>query len=440
MERFSIDKQIRYFEDYFKSHHTDEKDFRIGAEFEHFIIYKDTLKAVAYAGEYGVADTLEKLKEKGWKESFTDGYLMGLFKKDINITLEPGSQFEVSINPFKAIKNIEDIYLDFLSDIVPILEEKNQYITTMGYQPNTKIEEINFIPKERYKYMSEYFKDKGVYAHNMMKATAALQVAIDYSDEEDFKRKFRLANLLSPILSLIFDNSPIFESEVYPFHILRTDIWNKCDNDRSKVVTGALDKDFSYSDYAKYILNNPPIIVKNSKGEFIFTADKKAKDIFDPEISSREEFEHILTMFFPDVRVKGFIEIRMMDSVPLNLSLSGVALIKGTMYSDSNINTLLEIFKDFDDEKTNLLKKRIMEDGYHASMENFNLKDTIDTLIELAYNQLNDQEKEYLKPLQKLVKIRKTPAMLSKEKMKDSLYEAIKENILNDKVLEAKNE
>lgn len=439
MENFSIDKQIKYFEDYFKSHHTDEKDFKIGAEFEHFIVYKDTFKAVPYMGQNGVGDTLEKLKEKGWKEAYTDGYLMGLYKKGINITLEPGAQFEVSIDPFKDIKATEDIYLDFLKDIVEILEDKNQYIIAMGYQPNTKIEDITFIPKERYKYMSGYFKDKGIYSHNMMKGTAALQVAIDYSDEEDFKRKFRLANLLSPILSLIFDNSPIFEEEIYPYNILRTDIWNKCDNDRSKVVTGALDKDFSYSDYAKYILNNPPIIIKKND-EFIFTEDKKTKKILNPENISKEEFEHILTMVFPDVRVKGFIEIRMMDAVPLPLSLSGIALIKGIMYSDENIDILLEQFKDFDDEKINLLKKTIMEYGYDSDIEGFDLKDTIDTILKLAYNDLDNEEKDYLKPLQKLVEKRKTPAMVIKEKIDNGLYDSIKENILNDKVLDAKNE
>ncbi|NBI05941.1 glutamate-cysteine ligase family protein [Senegalia massiliensis] len=439
MDSFFIDKQIKYFEEYFNNNHTKEEELKIGAEFEHFIIDKETLKSIPYFGQKGVEDTLIKLKEKGWNEVYTDNYLMGLYKKNINITLEPGAQFEVSINPFKDIKKIEDIYMNFLNDIVPILETKNQYIVCMGYQPNTKIEDIQFIPKERYKYMSEYFKDKGKYAHNMMKGTAALQVAIDYRDEVDFKRKFRLSNLLSPILSLMFDNSPIFEEEIYPNNILRTDIWNKCDNDRSKIVTGALDKDFGYSDYAKYILNNPPIIIKK-EGEFIFTKEKKTKDIFDVCNISKDEFEHILTMFFPDVRVKGFIEVRMMDSVPFPLNLAGVALVKGIMYSDSNIDELLDVFKDFDDKKISIMKKRIMEYGYNADVEDFNLNNIVNKIYNLAYNSLNEYEKRYLMPLKKLISEKKTPAMNIKENMNYGLYQAIKENILNDIVLEAKNE
>ena len=32
-------------------------------------------------------------------------------------------------------------------------------------------------------------KPKGKYAHNMMKGTGALQIAIDYKSEEDYRKK-----------------------------------------------------------------------------------------------------------------------------------------------------------------------------------------------------------------------------------------------------------
>lgn len=430
MSEYLVDRQIERIVDYFNKHNTEEKDFKIGAEFEHFIVHKDTLETVHYGELNGVAHTLEKLADKGWNPQYIKGHILGLTQKDINITLEPGAQFEVSINPKKSIKEIEKTYIDFLKDIIPIVEDKNQCLISMGYHPVSKIANIPFIPKERYKYMSKYFRDKGIYAHNMMKGTASIQVAIDYSDERDFKKKFRLANLLSPILSLIFDNSPIFEGNIYPNNILRTDIWNKCDDDRSKIVEEALDKEFGFKEYAEYILNIPPILIKKDD-DFIFVGNKKVKDIFDPEKFTEEELEHILTMVFPDVRAKGFIEIRMMDAVPYPLNLAGIAIIKGLMYSDDNIERLLNIFDKWDNEKIANLKEKILEEGYHIDIE-----ELINKTIDLAYDGLDNEEKAYLEPIKEMVKMKKNPAMIIKENIHKGLENSIKCCMLNNLPLE----
>ncbi|MBS4539047.1 glutamate--cysteine ligase [Clostridium sp. D2Q-11] len=435
MKEYSMDRQIQSIVDYFTSNNTEERDFKVGAEFEHFILNKETLETVHYGEKYGVAHTLEKLIDKGWHPEYNHGHILGLSKKDVNITLEPGAQFEVSIDAKENIKDIERIYLDFLKDIIPILEDKNQYLVSMGYHPVSKIDNIPFIPKERYKHMSEYFSDKGVYAHNMMKGTASIQVAIDYSDEEDFKKKFRLANLLSPILSLMFDNSPIFEENIYPNNILRTDIWNKCDDDRSKIVSGALDKEFGFKEYTEYILNTPPILIKKDD-EFLFVGDKLVKELFDPEQFTKEELEHIMTMFFPDVRAKGFIEIRMMDAVPYPLNLAGVALIKGIMYSNYNINELLNVFKGWNNNKIDRLKKEIISDGFEANIEELDIKELIDQVIDLAYEKLENEEKSYLEPLKEMVSHKKNPAIIVKKNIHKGLENSLKCCILNNLSLE----
>lgn len=69
-----------------------------------------------------------------------------------------------------------------------------------GYQVVSKISEIELLPKERYQHMFNYFKNKGRYAHNMMKGTAALHINLDYCNEEDFRKKIRTAYFLSPLV------------------------------------------------------------------------------------------------------------------------------------------------------------------------------------------------------------------------------------------------
>ena len=48
----------------------------------------------------------------------------------------------------------------------------------------------------------------------MMRGTASAQVSIDFADEKTaFKKKFKKANIISPILSLICDNAPVCEGK-----------------------------------------------------------------------------------------------------------------------------------------------------------------------------------------------------------------------------------
>ena len=296
-------RQIQEIVEYFIDGEKDIEDFRVGVEFEHFIIDRHTLKTVSYYGENGIAETLHELEKNGWTGSYENEYILGLNKGNKTITLEPGSQFELSIEARKNIKEIEEEYLEFLEEITPILQKKNQGLVAVSYHPETKIEDIKLLPKGRYDIMFNYFKTKGKYAHNMMKGTGALQIAIDYKSEEDYRRKFRVANGLSPVLYALFDNGFYFEGEKWNKYNLRTDVWNNCDNDRSGVVEHALDNDYGYKKYAEYILNRPPIFIMKGT-EAIPTGNKLVKELFDPEYYKKEELEHLLTMFFPDVRTK----------------------------------------------------------------------------------------------------------------------------------------
>lgn len=179
----------------------------------------------------------------------------------------------------------------------------------------------------------------------MMKGTCAVQVTIDFTSEEDCIRKYRIGSALSPILYTMYDNSYIFESEVYENYSVRQHIWENTDLDRSGVLKTAFDKDFSYGKYADYILNNN-IIFTDDDGVLASTGDSLFKDIFDPEVHGDEEIYHAISIVFPDLRLKRYLEFRMMDAVPYPLNLSAAALIKGLMYSDENLDRLDELFKD----------------------------------------------------------------------------------------------
>ena len=431
MEKYQ--KQIDILVDYFKSRETRQENFKVGAEFEHFIRDEKTLETISYYGENGVEDTLKKLLKKGWKGKYEGQYLLALEKEGTTVTLEPGAQVELSVKPYKDIKDIEREYVEFLKDIIPILEEKNQYLISLGYQPKSKVKDIKFIPKERYKYMSEYFKTRGYLAHNMMKGTASTQVAVDYKSEEDYIKKFRVCNLLVSVVGTMFDNAPFFEGKLWEKFSLRTNIWQNTDADRCSVVQGALDKKFGYKDYAKYILNTPPILVDNGK-EVKYTADKPYKEIFNVEDYTIEELEHILTMVFPDVRTKKFIEIRMADALPYPLNFSLIALFKGLLYNEENLNKLYEFSLKIKNEDIIKSKEEAIDKGLNGKFLDTSLKELGKNIIKYAKGGLNEDEIQYIKPLEEIITKGKVPAEIIKENLKLGKKEALSWCIINKKI------
>lgn len=424
-------KQVKEIVKYFKNSEKKVEDFKIGIEFEHYVIDKDTLKTISYYGKNGVAETLKELEKNGWKGVYEGEYILGLNKGNKIITLEPGSQLELSIDAQKDILNIEKEYIEFMEEIIPILNKKNQGLITTGYHPETKIDDIKLLPKKRYDFMFNYFKTKGSHAHNMMKGTAALQISLDFKDEEDYKKKFKVANGLSPVLYALFDNALYFEGDIWNKHGLRTYIWNNCDDDRSGIVDNALEDDFSYEKYAEYILNRPPIFIFKDK-EVIPTGEKKVKELFNPNDYHEDELEHLLTMFFPDVRTKKYIEIRMMDSIPYPLNFSTVALLKGIFYNEKNLDKAYEYIKDITIEDIKKSKEDIIANGLEGKFKDKTVLETGQWLVKLGKEGLNPDEIKYILPLEKMINDNKNPYEITKEKLKDGKKKSLSWCLLNN--------
>lgn len=427
-------RQVEEISSYFKSNEKTIDNFKIGVELEHFVIDKDTLKTISYYGENGVAESLKDLESKGYKGSYEGQYILGLKKGKKTITLEPGSQLELSIDATIDIKELEDEYLDFMNDIIPILEKKNQGLMATGYHPVTKIDEIKLLPKQRYDYMFNYFKTRGTHAHNMMKGTCALQVSLDFSSEEDYHKKFRVANALSPVLYALFENAYYFEGEVAQRHNTRAHIWVNTDTDRSGVPREAMDEGFGYKEYAEYILNKPPIFI-NQGGKEVYTGNQKVRDLFNPDNYTIEDLEHMLTMFFPDVRTKKYVEIRMMDSVPYNLNFSVIALLKGLIYNDDNLDNLYEYTKEITIEDIDKAKEEMMSKGLKAELKGKSLLDIGKYMVELSKGALSEDEVHYINPLEEMLNNGKNPYEITKERSKDGKKEALQWCLLNDLVV-----
>ncbi len=302
------------------------ESLRFGVELEHFIVKKETKEAVSFYGEQGVEAILKQLLPFYEKQDYSEGYLIALTRKDIAISLEPAAQLEVSISPQEDISCIAVIYRQFLEEIQPILETYNYEMITTGYQPASKVENLELIPKERYRFMDRYFSKFGPYGRQMMRGTAATQVSIDYFSEEDFKDKYEIAYRLKEILANMFDNTPVYEGEVCAEKNIRKKIWEHTDKQRFDIEPFMENDTLSFLGYVNFIMQTP-VIVKKQEGTESYE-EKTIEQLCRERELSEEEMIHCMSMVFPMIRAKQFLEIRYADSMPMEKVLEYVYLLK----------------------------------------------------------------------------------------------------------------
>jgi len=414
------------------------EDFKIGVEIEHIVVDKDSLDSINYYQENGIEETLKKLMKFNYKPKYENNYLIGLEKEAAILTLEPGGQLEISIKPCSSIQEVERIYLSFLQEVTPILEEQNQLLMAIGYHPKSSILEIPFNPKKRYELMSSYLKTKGSHAHNMMKGTAALQVTIDYRNEEDFIKKIRVANFLSPIFAYISDNGPIFEGRLFDKYSIRSLIWENTDPSRSGIIDGVMDKEvFGYREYAEYLLGVAPILIIKDNS-VISTLDKKTGELMDEYSFTKDELMHIMTMVFPDVRAKRYLEIRMGDSIPYPYNLSYISLIKAIFYNEAALNELYQLSLNVNSVELSSYKSSMMEKGSRGEFLSKTVGDIIAYLIDLARSSMSEEEQKYFEPLAEILSLGENISLLLREGILEKGPEALKWCSLNALIQEGK--
>ena len=383
--------------EYIKNGETSEQF--LGAEIEHFILDENN-KSVFYSYEDnkpGVQDIIEELSpnynEKIFENFNGEQYLIGLRRDGCDITIEPGAQFEVSIKKCKTVQEIENIYNKFLEEVKVVLNKHKYYLAHIGYRPDCCALEVPIIPKLRYICMDANFKNVGTQGFCMMRCSAATQLTIDYSSEEDCKKKMKVATAISPLIYFLLDNSPIFErckvgnEGLSPSGIpiakrmARWQIWNNADADRCASVPEIFDDDFSYEKYADVIKALPEVYMPKN-----FENDE-------------EKIKHELSMCFYDARLKNKIEIRPADSMPKDFTMAYIELLQNIFYNSEALDKLWDKYKNLTFEDYKNAGKELQEKGWNANVYGQNIYDAWLDLLDLA----KTKPCNYLSPIEKLV-------------------------------------
>lgn len=370
----------------------------VGIELEHTIVKNEGLTPVSYSEEHGVRWILEQLREQ-YPEALMDGDdLVGVARPGEAVTIEPAAQLEISAGPFGSLSEANAVLGRFEDTLAKIVGEQGMTALLLGYHPSAKATELELIPKRRYRFMNEYLGAIGPFGPRMMRGSAATQVSIDYRSVDDCLRKMRLASILTPLLSLISDNALRYEGGLREHYLVRTEIWNECDPDRCGLVPGVLDPEFSLRRYAEYVLDTPAILVPDAQERWRATSQTFG-EVYAETPMERADVEHALSMFFNDVRLKTYVEIRPADAMPVKYAVAYAALIKGIFYSEHNLQSYLDTFATVTETDVADAKAALMQDGWNAEVYGRPVHELLEQVVTSAKLALSEEDRALLEPL-----------------------------------------
>jgi len=374
--------------------YTNPQEFKIGLEYERLPINSETLKAVDYWGKHGIAICLEQFARKnGWDYIVDENNIIGLAKGHDTITLEPGSQVEISTKPERTIfelkKKIDNINLS----LEEILSEHGAILLNYGVSPLSTCKNIHLIPKRRYKIMANYLW--GILSDVMMRETAGIQCCIDFKSEEDAMRKFKLANKLSPFMTAMFSNSPIRGGVDTGYKSFRALSWLNTDNDRCGFV-GKISEEFSFDDYIDCVLKTPMIFIQRNGQPITINGDitfeEYLKEGYGGIIPSLSDYELQANLCFPEVRLRNFIEIRNHDCVGGDLKYSILAIYKGIFYDNNAMSEAEELLKHLQYKDYSQLRYDIPRYGLQTEIKNSTVLDYAKAIIEISEKSLKNMQ------------------------------------------------
>lgn len=408
--------ELNKFVEYFHNGCKPESKFKTGIEFEKIGVYKNTIKAADYSGNNGIKELIKAYKKPDWDYIKEDENILGLIKGAETITLEPGSQIELGSAPGKTLNELNEKIIKYNKETAELAENFGIIWLGYGIQPLSTHETIELLPKKRYHIMTEYLPTKAKHPLVMMRETAGIQVSIDYSSEEDAMKKYRCALMLAPFTTAMFANSPVRGGKNTGYKSFRAYSWLHTDNDRCGLVSEkAISKDFSFEDYLNITLDLPMIFLQdgnhwhNANG---MTFRKFATDGFNGVQADYNNWLIHSTSFFPDIRLKNYIEIRSCDVQRSDMIMAVPAFWKGILYNNSAIEKVHTIIGNVNWQELNQLRDTVPKKGLDAEIGNKKLADITLELALLASESLKsmNENTSYLEPLIHNLKQKLTPA------------------------------
>ena len=396
----------------------------IGAEAEKIGVFRDG-RPLPYDGPASVLAIFADLTRFGWQpERESEGApVIALRRGSASITLEPGSQLELSGAALPDVHQVSAEIDQHLAELRDVSARLGLAWLGVGFHPIARQADLGWVPKQRYAIMREYLPTKGSGAHDMMRRTATVQANFDYSSEADAMLKLGVSLRLSPILHAMTANAPFYERRVADAKSVRGDVWLRMDPTRSGLIERVWRSTSpAYRDYVEYALDSGMFLFKR-EGRVIANTGQTFRsflaDGYQGERALLRDWKLHLQTLFPEVRLKNTLELRSCDSQSRALQSAIVALMTGLLYDERALEQAWSLVADLDYDRVQADRPALVRQGLAGTLAGQPLRSFALRTLEIARGGLQRRarldaagrdERVYLEPLSRLIESDRCPA------------------------------
>ncbi len=402
------------------------RDWRIGTEHEKFVYRLSDHGAPSYDEPGGIHDLLMALTRFGWEPVIEGGKVIALSGSDGTVSLEPAGQLELSGAPLANLHQTCAETGRHLKQVKEVGAELGLGFLGLGMWPDKTRAELPIMPKGRYAIMLNHMPRVGTMGLDMMLRTCTIQTNLDYSSEADMVQKFRVSLALQPLATALFANSPFMEGKPNGYLSYRSHIWTDTDPARTGMLPFVSEDGFGYERYVDYMLDVPMYFVFRD-GKYIDAAGHSFRDFMRGELAvlpgelplASDWMDHLSTAF-PEVRLKGYLEMRGADGGPWNRICALPAFWVGLLYDQGALDAAWDVVKDWSIEAQQRLRDEVPQLGLKATApDGQSLQDLAAQILDIATaglsaraetNSMGDNEVGFLNPLRELVAEGRTEA------------------------------
>lgn len=338
------------------------EQWAIGTEHEKFGFRIDDLRPPTYEGERGIEAMLRGLTRFGWEPYEEHGKVIALLRDEASVTLEPAGQFELSGAMLENIHQTCCETMQHLREVKTVAEEIGLGFLGMGFQPKWRRDDMPWMPKGRYQIMRDYMPKVGKLGLDMMTRTCTVQVNLDFANEADMVKKFRVSLALQPIATALFADSPFTEGKPNGYLSYRSHIWTDTDPDRTGMLDFVFEEGFGFERYVDYLLD-VPMYFSYRDGHYVDCAGMSFRDFLGGKLPAlpgamptMKDWADHMTTVFPEVRLKKYLEMRGADGGPWNRLCALPAFWVGLLYDDEALDAAWDLVKDFSSAERHVLR------------------------------------------------------------------------------------
>jgi len=405
-------------------------DWRIGTEHEKFGFHLADLTPIPYEGPSGVGALLEGLQQRfGWAPVMEGDHIIGLSQPAAegggSISLEPGGQFELSGAPLETLHQTCDEVHSHLTQVREIGDELGIGFLGLGFSPKWTFAETPMMPKGRYRIMRDYMARKGRLGRDMMFRSCTVQVNLDFSSESDMVRKFRVGLALQPVITAIFANSPFTEGRPNGYLSYRSEIWKDTDPDRTGMVPFVFEDGMGFERYVDWALDVPMYFVYRD-GIYHDVSGQSFRDFLRGELPGlpgekpiMADWSNHLTTLFPEVRIKGYMEMRGADGGPWRRLCALPAVWVGLLYDPASLDAAWELVRNWTAEERQAMRDAVPRTALATPFRSTTVGEIARQVLSIAQaglaarnrtDAIGDTEEHFLNAVAEIVEDQKTPA------------------------------